>query len=451
MGFGEKILSTLGYHKIANAAFMIFTGNSCTPAFTLHLGGLPGARKAYTVCSPVATIINRLASSMANGKWWILDENSNDVSKSNRAVASLIQNPNPFQTIAEFTRQLDLYRNLYGEAYVYAVIPEGFKSAADAVGLWLINPERIEPVYKQAAHPFLSRSAGDIIEKYIISSGRRQITVNPAHVLHIRDLSLDAPFEKNGKRRLDGLEYEIKNICQAQEAIYSLNKDRGAQGIITNRSKDITGSLPISPEEKKQILEEYNRLYGLSRNQSKIIISDKDLGWQAMTFSVRDLMLIEGIKQNIESIADAFNYPFELLANQKGTTFANRGEAIKYLYQDNIIPSANIYAEKFTAFFGLQNVKIDIDFSHVEYMKQAEKEKAEALLKKNQALQIAYRLKIITREEWREIIDLDEQPDGNTYYESGKETDEAGETSGNEPAGLPAGSGENQSGKTKGH
>jgi hypothetical protein len=145
-----------------------------------------------------------------------------------------------------------------------------------------------------------------------------------------------------------------------------------------------------------------------------------------MVFNVRDLMLFEGIKQNIESIADAFNYPFELLANQKGPTFANRGEATKYLYQDNVIPAARVYAEKFTEFFGLQDAVIDIDFSHVEYLKQAEKEKAEALLRTSQALQISYRLGTITREEYRKWHDWDEQPEGNIYYQNGNENETDG-------------------------
>jgi hypothetical protein len=146
-----------------------------------------------------------------------------------------------------------------------------------------------------------------------------------------------------------------------------------------------------------------------------------------MTFSVRELMLFEGIKQNIESISDAFNYPFELLANEKGTTYANRIEAIKYLYQDNVIPSANIYAEKFTEFFNLENVKIEIDFSGIEYLKEAEKEKAEALFKMNQALQIPYKLGVITQEEYREYLDLDEKPKGNIYYDDGNTNENAGQ------------------------
>jgi HK97 family phage portal protein len=441
MGLADKILSQFGYHR--GLSFMAFTGNSAAPPYTIRFTGLQGIRDAYAKCSPVATVANRLASSMANGRWWIVDKNSNDVSRQNSGISELIKNPNPFQTTVEFVKQIDLYRNLYGVSYVYAVVPEGFKSAGDAVCLWPVNPERVETAYTKTKNIYAFGKKEDIIEKYVITEGVDRISVRPEHILCIRDVSLDTvPFDRRKHvSRLSGLAYEVNNICQAQEAVYALNRDRGAQGIITNRTRDSVGSKPLSDDEKAQIQEEYHKKYGLSERQAKIIISDADLGWQQMSFNVKDLMLFEGIRSNIERIADAFNYPFELLSNQKGTTFANRAEAIKYLYQDNIIPTAVFYAEKFTDFFGLTNARIDIDFSHVEYLKEAEKEKAEALLRMNQALQIPYRMNVITREEYRKLLDLDEQPEGKTYYSNGNENGNGNEDG---ASGQPEGTGEDK-------
>lgn len=430
MDFGNKILSFFRYNKGKPLSIQLFSysGDCDTPAFHISFDKLPGIRTAYCKCSPVSTMVNRLSSSMANGKWWITDKNNNDVSGKYPDLTRLLKKPNPLQTRTELIKQADTYRSLYGVTFIWAVIPGGFNSTLDAAALWAINPERIEPVYKKGKIFYYSQNIEDIIEKYVITVGSETITVSPKEILCIKDTSLDSLSENaECPSRLKGLEYEVRNIIQAQEAIYALNKDRGAQGIITNKSKDSSGNFPLSPEEKKQLQDEYKKQYGLSYKQAKIIISDADLSWLQMSFNVKDLMLFEGIKQNIESISDAFNYPFELLANQKGTTYANRSEAIKYLYQDNVIPAANIYAEKFTEFFGLEDAIVEIDFSHVEYLREAEKEKAEALLKMNQALQIPYKLKVITREEYRAALDLDEKPKGNTYYveETGKNTTQA--------------------------
>lgn len=418
MGLGDWIAARFGHNR-TNVSFMSFKGDCNSPGFTINLDDMHGLREAYCKCSPVSTIINRLASSMANGKWWIVDKNNNCVSDSTkyRSIAELLKRPNPLQTWTEFINQLDIYRPLYGITYVYANVSIGMLSPADASSLWAINPERIKPVFKTNVIYFANK-VEDIIEKYVITVGNTTIDVDPKHILVIRDSfgaiqSFDKPHSLS---RIKGLKNEVRNIIQAQEAIYSLNKDRGAQGIITNKTKDASGSMPLTPDEKKQIQDQYKKQFGLSENQAKIIITDSDLGWQQLTFSVKDLMLFEGIKQNIESVSDALNYPFELLANQKGTTFENRAEAIKYLYQDNIIPTSNLYEEKFSEFFGLDEVKIEIDFSDVEYLKEAEKEKAEAYFKKNQGLQIAYKLGVITKEEYRIELDMDEKPKGNTFY-----------------------------------
>jgi HK97 family phage portal protein len=420
MNFKDKIVSLLGYSvfRPSGADFMSFDGNKDTAPFHISFDKLPGVRKAYCKCSPVSTMINRLASSMANGRWWLTDKNNNDVSDRYPDLTKLLKTPNPLQIRTEFIKQVDIYRNLYGITYIWAVIPEGFTSPEDATALWPLNPERINPVYKENARMYYTQNIEDIIEKYVITIGNETINVNPKEILCIKDNSLDMLYENEAcSTKLKGLEYEVRNIMQAQEAIYALNKDRGAMGIITNKSKDASGNVPLVPKDKEDLHAEFKKNYGLSHKQAKVIITNADLAWIQMSFNVKDLMLFEGIKQNIESIADTFNYPFELLANQKGTTYANRNEAIKYLYQDNVIPAASIYAEKFTNFFNLENVKIEIDFSEVEYLKEAQKEKAEAWLKMNHALKIAYELNIITREEYREALDLDEKPKGNIYYD----------------------------------
>lgn len=433
----------MGLYRARNIGFFTYHGDCKTPAFHIELGKLSGVREAYCKCSPISTIVNRLASSMANGKWWIVDDSNNDVSK-NYPISRLLKKPNPLQSMTELIKQVDIYRNLYGVTYIYAVIPEGYSDMEDATALWAINPERIEVKYKKDGVLYFSQDIEDIIEKYVITIAGKKIDVDPRHILQIKDSTLDLiDFDSSGcSNRLKGLEYEIKNIVQAQEAIYSLNKDRGAQGIITNKSNDVTGLIPMTPEEKKELQDDMRNTYGLSSEQAKYIITDKDLGWIQMSFSVRDLMLFEGMEENLKSISNAYNYAYELLANQKGSTYANRNEAIKYLYQDNIIPASDIYEEKFTEFLQLENATIDIDFSHIEYLKEAEKEKSEAFFKMNQALQMAYKLKIITREEYREALDMEEKPKGNTFYDG---SNEKGKTNTQQGANNEASEGEGES------
>ena len=368
---------------------------------------------AYNKCSPVSTVINRLATSMANGKWWIVDDADSDVIDKYPNIKSIIDNPNPFQSWQEFIIQLDIYRNIFGEVFIYSPTKTGFEKQA----LFVLKPTLVKPIVSKQIDFFSKKE--DIITGYEYNATYfRRVLIEPKDILHIKDvyqnLSDDA-IQFSGKSRLTSLEYEIRNVIQAQEAIYSLNSDRGAQGILSNSKKDADGMLPMTKQQKEEIQQEYKQQYGLRNGQRKIIITDASLQWQQMSYNVRDLMLFEGIKQNIESITDAFNYPFELLANSKGSTYANKNEAKKSLYQDGIMPISDIYSQAFTTFFQLNDGhKFTIDFSHIECLQEAEKEKAESKRALNMANKIAFESGIISAEEWREDLGLDQQINGGT-------------------------------------
>ena len=233
-------------------------------------------------------------------------------------------------------------------------------------------------------------------EKHIVtgvSAGPVSYThldVYKRQVLHIKDVNQNIDFAPNdlrGSSRLLGLETSLANIIQAEEAIYTMNRDRGAIGILSNDQKDISGTIPLTDEEKESLRNQYQSLYGLSARQAKVIITNASLKWQSISFNVKDLMLLEGIEKNIQLIADALGYPYDLLSTSKGVTYENKAEAKKLLYQDSIIPIANLYAEKLTGFFGLENAKIEFDFSDIECLKKSEKEAAETLYQLNQAMQ----------------------------------------------------------------
>ena len=392
----------------AGAQFFTFTGDRCTPEFTVDFNSIYGINDAYDKCSTLKAIVNRMALVIANVKLWILDDAGNDVSDKYKDLATLLKRPNFIQTWPEFMQQLDVYRQLYGEAFIYASVPVGFNNA-NATALWVLNPlfidiESNDRLYDQ-------NDIDDVVIRYIFSCSGQRRDLDPRNVLHIKDVNQNIDFAPNdlrGSSRLLGLETSIANIIQAEEAIYSMNRDRGAIGILSNDQKDISGTIPLTDDEKESLLKQYKSLYGLSARQAKVIITNASLKWQSISFNVKDLMLLEGIEKNIQLISDALGYPYELLSTSTGVTYENKSEAKKLLYQDSIIPIANIYAEKLTGFFGLENAKIEFDFSDIECLKKSEKEAAETLYQLNQAMQTAYNNGVISRAEWRLAIGMDE-------------------------------------------
>lgn len=412
------------------ADFFTWTGSECSPAFHIDFSNCGGLNTAYSRCATLKTVINRNAMSMANGKWWITDEQDNDVKEHYANINALICNPNPLQTTTEFVMQLDVMRQLKGEVFVYAAAPEGM-GADSASALWVVNPDYID--IKLSRKLYMQSDIKDIVLEYYLNIDGKRQPVDAGHLLHIKDVNQNisfSPTDIRGKSRLSGLEYSIKNIIQAEEAIYALNKDRGAMGVLSNETNDSAGHIPVTEEEKQSLHSHYSSAYGLSSWARKVIITDASLKWQPMSFSVKDLMLIEGMDKNIQLIASTMGYPYELLGVISGHTFnSNSGsfnnEAKKLLYQDNVIPIANIYGEKLSEFFGLDKDKIIIDFSHVECLNTAEAEAANTLLKKVSGLKQLYVDRVITLEEYRLALGYDEDFYGDTFYQSDSDENKA--------------------------
>ena len=392
-----------------NYDFFAARGLPTMPDITFNFNGVGGCSDAYFRCNSLRSIVNKNSNSLINGKWWIVDEKDNDVSDKYQNITQLLLSPNPLQTWSEFITLVDAYRQVYGEVFIYAVVPVGF-DVSNATALWAINPQRID--VELSGNMYLHDDVNDIVKSYYLSDGIKRVHLDSSCVLHVRDLSTNLNFsgdDVRGKSRLTGLENTIRNIIQGEEAVYQLTKDRGAQGMLINKSKDVTGNIPLLPGEKERIQKDYKLKYGVGAGQDKVLITDADLHWQQMTYNVKDLMLFEGMESNIQRLCDAYDVPFELVATPKGQTYANKLEAKRYHYQNNIIPLSKYYAESFSIFLGLDKDKFVIDFSGVECLQKTEQERAEMMLKQNQAYKIAKEAKIISTAEWRLMIGLDEK------------------------------------------
>ena len=408
--------------------FFATRGLKDIPDVTVDFTGIGGLGEAYARCSSLRSIINKNSQALTNGKWWVVDKKDNDAINKYAGIKKLLRRPNPLQSWSEFIMLVDVMRQVYGEVFVHADVPVGF-GVRDASALWVINPSMID--IELTGKMYFQSKLSEVVSGYYLSDGINRTRLEDGEVLHIRDTSQNVMFGNENVRglsRLVGLENTLKNIIMAEEAIYSLNKDRGAQGMLVNKTKDVSGSVPMTPGEKERIQADYKLRYGLREGADKIIITNADLDWRQLTFSVKDLMLFEGITYDIQRLCDAFDYPYEMIASTNGVTYANRLEAKRDYYQNTVIPLANYYAEAFSRFFGLNLDSFVVDFSEVECLKRSEQEKADALYKLNQAYKIMVDSGAASVAEWRLAAGMDEdiyKPDKTR--EDGQDTEDTTE------------------------
>jgi hypothetical protein len=408
-----------------NALILSFSGFGCTPDFS-NINTPPGQAYAYQCVRPIRMTINRRAQSFMNGKVWVLDKKGNEVKSAEAVlVRTLLENPNPLQTWADFYLQQKIYKYVFGYCPVYALRPAGMSEPAALYNILplIFKPILTEKLYQQTKYK-------DIVCGYIISYNGIESNLSTDDVYISKDISQNLEVGKIlPDSRLTNLQYEAAISNAIGEAKYITVSRRGALGILSDETKENSTSIPLTPDERRRIQEEY-RKYGISTTQNQIIITNASLKWQQIGISIRELMLLElGDDANMK-VADMYDYPYELFGNTKGVTFANKSEAKKQYYQDTVIPEANTDSQGLTKFLKLENSHIDIDFSHIPVLQEDRKRSAETLDITTKALSTALRDNTITIDEYRKelskIIDIDpnqipEQNEQNTTETDGQQ------------------------------
>jgi hypothetical protein len=371
--------------------------------------GLSPAR-AYNNCAVLRTVVSRNAQSMSNGRWFITDApdmTGSDVSKGFPAIQKLLTRPNPDQEWGEFIIQCDVYRQLFGSVFIYASTGIGAPNS-ETEAVWVLAPREVR-----------RKADGSTFE---ITIDGVMIEVDEERICEVRDTGIfpkplrrkrNSDYNEHRKGRVHAARFAIKNITQAEEAIYSINRDRGALGAWVDDSDSPGTKVAISPVEAETLLERLRRAYGIVRSKFKMMVIRHKMKWVPMSMSVRDLMLIEGMNKNLETICNTFDYPMELLVSN--SKYSNK-EVAKGYYDDAVIPFSLIYASKLRHLLLNDEAYFVIDFSHVPAMKEAEEQKAKVYYQKATAVVKLYEDGILSREEVRLEMGYEQQVEGKTMF-----------------------------------
>lgn len=376
-------------------------------------------KKAYKCCPPLAAIIDKKTQNFILGKTWILDQNEAVVtSKKAQRITKLLAKPNKQQTKSEF--ESDLYRNiqLYGWCYVRALKPYGM-SFDTSTELHVIEPSNIvdmeftENLDVTFIHVRESLGTTEKISKYDAESLYLFKDIRP---------KFNNPLFPSS--RTISLEMPINNIIGAYESRNTLVNSRGSLGMITNQTADATSFQPLKPNEKNELLRDYQKMKGTRRGQSHIIITSSDLKWQSMVMPTKDLMLFEEVEDSINRICDAYNFPSALYAklNSDGAN-STMLTSTTNLFQEAIVPESISIYEQMSLMFELEkdSWRLDKDYTHVAAMQKDAEKAALARLRRNQALQVEFKNNVITLNQWRVANGDDPKDDGDVYYSDIKE------------------------------
>lgn len=297
-------------------------------------------------------------------------------------VKDFLAKPNFYQTFHQFVEQTFLQKYLAGSAFIYDPSHiEGVPKWKTSRNFHVIPSSSVE-VYASRMRPvIMAQSVGDMTESYRITSSGRTYRVEPGSVLFIRDIPVLKDGEDiKGYSRLRTQQKCIDNLLEVYMARFAIYNKRGAIGALVNQDKDADSAIPLSPDEKNAILDEFNKKYGVTHSRMPFVILDKPMGYMSLAASISELQPFDETYLDAAQIAGIFNVKKELIPRKDNSTFANQESAEISAYNDMVIPETKNLASDLTEYLSLSEagLYLDADFNDVEVLKKTKNEGVKA-------------------------------------------------------------------------
>ena len=328
----------------------------------------------YIQVPEVNAIINWKARAFSNMKLDVVNAKTGEPAPNSLPAARLIRRPNYFQSQKEFIRQSRLFYYIFGNEIIYASRPLAW-SVKSATGLFTLPYNLLDIQVKGGKKFIFNEQMPDVV--MIFNFGGLNITIPYNECFHLNDNNVqlsDTDFI-TGMSRLASLQAPIKNLRASYEARNVMIENRGALGILTNDGSDAGGAIPLDPDDKKDLQEQF-RKYGLTKKQYQFILTSLSLKWQQIAIDTDKLKLFDEATEDQRKLIDGYGLRQEIFAKQKGSTFENQLQAERAIYQDTIIPEAEEWTIGLTQFLGLEGSawKVSGTFDHLAVFQENLKE-----------------------------------------------------------------------------
>jgi len=366
------------------------------------------------------------ASAAANGKKYIVDNNEKVIPwTSNKAGVKnarklFLERPNPLQSTKEFNYEQEYMYCTFGNNFVALNNPlKTFKTDILNVQTFYNLPSEYATI-EQTGKLYDQIDIKGIIEKYSLTNYNPTKDFDPDKIVHFNDINISGIGNSIiGSSRLEPLRYPITNTQLAFEAMNVILKSRGMQGIIKANNKDATGTqIPLNKTAKDEIDATFKAEYGIQRDQKQYLISYTDIDFIKTIMSAEEMGIYKEFSNNAMIISNGFKVPPELYKTYtQGATFENQVQAVRRLYQDTIIPHIENQDQYWTERLQMRKYGFELrtDFSHIQALQEAYKEKAAALSMNVTAADKVYANNLITWNQYLEMIDVDPVAGGDIY------------------------------------
>lgn len=347
-------------------------------------------------------ILERKASMWSNARFVIKKTNTEEEEIDyNHRLNEVLTNPNKLQSWRQMLYMTSLIKSIAGVAFMYP----GFGVSRRPSRLEFLKVIDFEDydVEEDRAKNFLTEDDIDkLIKQYIFYMENGQVLkYKPSELLTFKDTFVS--YLENTSRITSNLQ-PIQNIYKALVARGFLIEKKGGIGILSGAQKDSGMSVPFKPGEKKKIQRRIDN-HGLMPGQSNIIVTDVPLKWQSTVFPTSQLMLFEEIEDDFNTLCDAWGMARELFVGDAAYA-STRKQAETDTYNNTMVPEWEDFYDTLNDGLGTsqENVRIDLDVSHIGVLQKSEKESVDVQTAKSNVYLKEMEKGIIDENEYRQLM-----------------------------------------------
>jgi HK97 family phage portal protein len=272
-------------------------------------------------------------------------------------LLDLVKNPNPMQGSYQFLESMVSYYLLAGDAFVLAIGANGEPPKE----LHLLRPDRVKVLAGRNCIPSGYHYQSDDDVKYY----KVDFVTGASRILHIKQFH---PLN------------DWHGLASVEPAAYSIDQHNQAaswnQALLQNGARP-SGALVVAQNDSGAKLtdEQYFRLkaqideqFTGAQNAGRPLLLEGGLEWKEMSLSPRDMDFLNIKHSAARDIALAFGVPPQLLGIPGDNTFSNLAEARLALWEQTILPLANLMLTSLGRYLNAQfgsNIELEINTDNI--------------------------------------------------------------------------------------
>jgi hypothetical protein len=350
----------------------------------------------YNTIPELRTTIDKIATMTSNMVIKYRNKNTGEIIDLPEDLNRLIQNPNVMQSMNDWIFNYISQKLVYGNQFMYKNKPT--RLSKYPASLINISPRYIKPFL--SGKYMMQMDIKDIVLYYEYTENSKVQKIETDLILWTKIEDLDNPL--NGTSPIKSLKYPLSNTKLAYDYLNSISGEKGAIGMLSGDNKDGMGTIPLTPEQRRDIEEQHRRDYGVDESQGKILMPEIPMKWTPFSYPTKDLLLLEQISANFKTILDIFGVNPNIFIN---STYENLKHGLVMTYQDTIFTHADAFTQSLTKFLMIEpGFELVADYSHVAILKTDEKEETANLKTKIDAIVQLRNSNIITSVQAAEIL-----------------------------------------------